>query len=66
MMTKKEKKIERSREEKIREGKDLKAERGMCRSMEVHCDVVTILIREEVDCFLTRKWVLDMDEEDDG
>ena len=66
MMTKKEKKIERSREKKIREGKDLKAERGMRRPVEVHCDVVTILIREEVDCFITGKWVLDMDEEDDG
>ena len=64
MMTKKEKKIERSRKEKIREGKDLKAERGMRRPVEVHCDVITVLIREEVDCFLTG--LLDMDEEDDG
>ena len=55
-----------TKKEKIREGKDLKAERGMRRPVEVHCDVVTVLIREEVDCFLTGKWVLDMDEEDDG
>ena len=49
MMTKKEKKIERSREEKIKEGKDLKAKRGMRRPVEVHC------VRPEKFQFL-EKW----------
>ena len=51
---------------KIREGKDSKGERGMRRQVEIHCDVITVLIRGEVGCYVVDKWVLAVDGENDG